>query len=103
MKQLGNTNFSCLIPFSLRAEDALNVKQIRICRGIGIKENYTGDEFDAFETLTARFARSSDMLIQKIFRSPGTFFQKGSWSSKTIYFKAFIKTRQFSIKSGPIL
>lgn len=40
-----------------------------ICRDIGIKPRYKEEEFDAFETLTARFARFSDMLIQKIFRS----------------------------------
>ncbi|MFC2141073.1 hypothetical protein ACFLQP_02125 [Acidobacteriota bacterium] len=40
-----------------------------ICKKIGIKEEYKEEEFDAFETLTSRFARLSDMLIQKIFRS----------------------------------
>jgi uncharacterized protein YutE (UPF0331/DUF86 family) len=40
-----------------------------ICEKIGIKEEYKEEEFDAFETLTSRFARLSDMLIQKIFRS----------------------------------
>jgi hypothetical protein len=40
-----------------------------ICRDIGIKPRYKEEEFDAFETLTARFARFSDMLIQKIFKS----------------------------------
>ena len=44
-------------------------RSYRICRDIGIKENYEEEEFDAFETLTARFSRSSDLLIQKIFRS----------------------------------
>ncbi len=38
------------------------------CRNIGIKENYTFEELDKFEALTSRFARTSDMLIQKIFR-----------------------------------
>jgi type I site-specific restriction-modification system R (restriction) subunit len=40
-----------------------------ICQDVGIKPKYREDEFDAFETLTSRFARLSDMLIQKIFRS----------------------------------
>jgi predicted nucleic acid-binding OB-fold protein len=35
-----------------------------ICKKIGIKEEYKEEEFDAFETLTSRFARLSDMLIQ---------------------------------------
>ena len=40
-----------------------------ICKTIGIKEEYEEAEFDAIENLTGRFARVSDMLIQKIFRS----------------------------------
>lgn len=40
-----------------------------ICKKIGIKEEYKEEEFDVFENLTGRFARLSDMLIQKIFRS----------------------------------
>ena len=32
---------------------------------IGIKEEYTFDELDKFEALTSRFARTSDMLIQR--------------------------------------
>ena len=39
------------------------------CRNIGIKEEYTFEELDKFEALTSRFARTGDMLIQKIFRS----------------------------------
>ncbi len=38
------------------------------CRNIGIKEEYTFGELDKFEALTSRFARTGDMLIQKIFR-----------------------------------
>lgn len=38
------------------------------CRNIGIREDYTFGELDKFEALTSRFARTSDMLIQKIFR-----------------------------------
>lgn len=40
-----------------------------ICRQIGIKETYEDGEYDAFETLTSRFARASDMVLQKVFRS----------------------------------
>jgi hypothetical protein len=52
-------------------EDALYwlKRSYNICRNIGIKPKYKEEEFDAFETLTGRFARFSDMLIQKIFRS----------------------------------
>ena len=38
------------------------------CRNIGIKEEYTFGELDKFEALASRFARTGDMLIQKIFR-----------------------------------
>ncbi|HHX60837.1 MAG TPA: DUF86 domain-containing protein [Epulopiscium sp.] len=39
-----------------------------ICEKIGIKEDYTFDEHDRFEALTSRFARTSDILIQKTLR-----------------------------------
>ena len=38
------------------------------CRKLGIKESYSIEELDGFEALTSRFARTSDILIQKIFR-----------------------------------
>ncbi|MCK5716344.1 MAG: hypothetical protein KAH77_02565 [Thiomargarita sp.] len=38
------------------------------CHKIGIKEEYTLDELDRFESLTSRFARLCDILLQKIFR-----------------------------------
>ena len=40
-----------------------------ICKAIGIKDAYSEDEFDAFETLTGRFARTCDMIVQTGFRS----------------------------------
>ena len=38
------------------------------CNTIGIKESYEPEELESFESLTSRFARLSDILIQKIFR-----------------------------------
>ncbi len=38
------------------------------CQKIGIQEDYIIDDMDQFEAFTSRFARMSDMLIQKIFR-----------------------------------
>ncbi len=38
-------------------------------QGIGVKDTYSDEEYDAFETLTSRYARISDMMIHKIFRS----------------------------------
>ena len=40
-----------------------------ICTALGLKESYNEDEFDAFETLTGRFARTCDLIVQKGFRS----------------------------------
>lgn len=39
-----------------------------LCEKIGIKETYTPEEFDAFENLTSRFARTCDFLINKVYR-----------------------------------
>lgn len=39
------------------------------CEKIGIKKNYSPDEFDAFENLTSRFARACDFLTNKVYRS----------------------------------
>jgi hypothetical protein len=38
------------------------------CDVIGIKESYKPEELESFESFTIRFARLSDILIQKIFR-----------------------------------
>jgi len=38
------------------------------CQAIENKESYTLEELEHFESLTCRFARLSDLLIQKIFR-----------------------------------
>ncbi len=40
-----------------------------VCNNIGLKDEYTRDEFDKFETLCSRFARSIDLLVRKVFRS----------------------------------
>jgi uncharacterized protein YutE (UPF0331/DUF86 family) len=39
------------------------------CMRIGIKSEYSVDEFGKFETLCSRYARSIDFLIRKIFRT----------------------------------
>jgi len=38
------------------------------CHAIGINESYESEELESFEAFTSRFARLSDILIQKIFR-----------------------------------
>ena len=49
------------------ARDVL-VYSFNKCSAIGIKENYEPEELESFESYTGRFARLSDILIQKIFR-----------------------------------
>ncbi len=39
------------------------------CSGIGVKESYAEDEFDAFENLVGRYARTVDIIVNKVFRS----------------------------------
>ena len=39
------------------------------CSDIGIKEDYSIDEFGKFETLCSRYSRGIDFLIRKIFRT----------------------------------
>ena len=39
------------------------------CKNIGIKDNYTIEEFGKFETICSRYSRSIDFLIRKIFRT----------------------------------
>ena len=40
-----------------------------LCNKTGIKDNYSVEELDAFENLTSRYARATDFLIHKLFRS----------------------------------
>lgn len=44
-------------------------RSYNICLKIGILEDYNDEEFDHYETLTSRFARVSDIITQKVFRS----------------------------------
>src|SRR6185369_5728960 len=38
------------------------------CSRIGLKAQYEPEELESFESFTGRFARLSDILIQKVFR-----------------------------------
>lgn len=38
------------------------------CSGIGVRSDFTYEELESFEALTSRFARLSDIIIQKILR-----------------------------------
>jgi uncharacterized protein YutE (UPF0331/DUF86 family) len=39
------------------------------CTRIGVKDQYTEDEFDDFENLASRYARMLDVILNKVFRS----------------------------------
>ena len=39
------------------------------CRAINLKDTYSNEEFEAFEAMTSRYARTTDMLINKVLRS----------------------------------
>ncbi|MDR1507287.1 MAG: hypothetical protein LBI67_09330 [Treponema sp.] len=43
------------------------------CGPIGIKDTYAKEEFDKFENITSRFARTTDMLINKTLRCMDRF------------------------------
>jgi len=44
-------------------------RSFELCKSIGIKSTYSEIEFDNFETLSGRFARTIDFLVRKVFRS----------------------------------
>lgn len=44
-----------------------------ICYQIGIQTDYTDEEYDAFETLTSRYARAIDLIVRKVLRSLDLF------------------------------
>jgi hypothetical protein len=65
-----------MIKIKLIEDKELLIKQLRWieisfneCQKIGIKNDYTIDEFGRFETLCSRYSRGIDFLIRKIFRT----------------------------------
>jgi hypothetical protein len=40
-----------------------------ICSRTGLKDDYSDEEFVVFEAMTSRYARTTDMLINKVLRS----------------------------------
>ena len=59
-----NENFEALE----KSLDVLNYS-FRKCKSLGEKEEYEQEEQESFEALTSRFARTSDILTQKVFKS----------------------------------
>lgn len=62
--------FALLDQKLLLLENAAKIlsRSYQTCSKIGIKTSYTFEELDHFEALTNRFARLSDVLIQKTLR-----------------------------------
>lgn len=65
-----------MIKDKLKNDYELILKQMKLleysinkCQQIGIKDDYTMDEFASYETLCSRYSRSIDFLIRKIFRT----------------------------------
>ncbi len=65
-----------MIKQKLQEDKVLLEKQLRWieisfdeCKNIGIKDDYSIDEFGRFETLCSRYSRGIDFLIRKIFRT----------------------------------
>ena len=49
----------------------VNTLQLSVskCQDIGIKESYTFEELESFDSLTSKFNRTSDIFTQKVIRS----------------------------------
>ena len=45
------------------------IRSYELCKTIELKSVYSESEFDNFETLSGRFARTIDFLVRKVFRS----------------------------------
>ncbi len=48
-------------------------RSFKNCAESGIKTQYSDEEYDAFETLASRFARTTDLIFSKVFRSIDAF------------------------------
>jgi len=77
-------------------------RSYNICNEIGVKDQYSEREYDAFETLTSRYARGSDLIIQKVFKSidkvefeeQGTFIDVINRAHKRGFFESVEKIRE---------
>jgi hypothetical protein len=72
-------------------------RSYNMAEAIGIRENYRDEEFDVFENLTSRFARTTDILIQKIYRAidrlellePGSLIDVANRAHKDLFKDVF--------------
>lgn len=60
------------------------------CKNIGIKDHYSFEEEESFDSLSSKFARTSDILTQKVFKTiflllrepPKSFIDKANLAEK---------------------
>ena len=60
------------------------------CKNIGIKDHYSFDEEESFDSLSSKFARTSDIFTQKVFKTiflllretPKSFIDKANLAEK---------------------
>jgi hypothetical protein len=55
-------------------------RSLQKCRDIGIKEIYSFEESEAFDSLSSKFARTSDIYTQKVLRSIFFLLHEGNLS-----------------------
>ncbi|MFA5817381.1 MAG: hypothetical protein WC865_17400 [Bacteroidales bacterium] len=60
-----------------QSADTLDLSFIK-CKTIGIKEQYTFEEQESFDSLTSKFARTSDIYIQKVLRTAWSLLHEPS-------------------------
>ena len=51
----------------------LSVKKVS---DIGQKDDYTFEELESFDSLTSKFARTSDIFLQKLYEQFGHYYMK---------------------------
>ena len=64
---------------------------IEKCLAIGLKEDYTFEELESFDSLTSKFARTSDIFTQKVLKTIFSllrentifFYRSGKFGRKT--------------------
>ena len=55
-------------------------KSFEICKGISIKDEFSFEEEESFDSLTSKFSRISDVYIQKVLKT-ALLLKREDWSS----------------------
>lgn len=82
-----------LLKYNLKLlEDSLLTLKLSFkkCQKIGLKKDYSFEELESFDSLTSKFARTSDIFTQKVLRSvfiiiredDGTFIDRANKAEK---------------------